>query len=86
MRNLSKCHEDEEYEELKEDTSNINDNNESKLSKDKTKEALIRSLLEKYLSLKVTQAVIFSINTYKQYMISVGNENKILKQRLMEFL
>ena len=37
VRNLAKEHENEEDEEFKEDTSEINDTNESKLSKDKTK-------------------------------------------------
>ena len=50
-----------------------------KISKDKIEETLISSLLAKTFSLKVTLAVIFSINTYKQYMIAVGNENKKLK-------
>ena len=73
MRNLAKEHENEEYEEFKEDTSEINDTNESKLSKDKIEEALIISLLAKKILLKVIQAVSFSINTYEQYMIAVGN-------------
>ena len=73
MINLSKEHENEQDEESKEDISEINDNNESKLGKDKTKEALIISLLAKIFSLKVTQAVILSINTYEQDMIAVGN-------------
>ena len=50
--------------------------NESKLSKYKTKESLIISMLAKILSVKVIQAVIFSINTYGQDTIVVGNENK----------
>ena len=36
MRNLVKEHENEEDGEFKEDNSEINDTNESKLSKDKT--------------------------------------------------
>ena len=36
VRNLAKEHEYEEDEEFKEDNSEINDTNESKLSKDKT--------------------------------------------------
>ena len=36
-------------------------------------------MLAKTISLKVTQVVIFSINTYEQYMIAVGNKNKNLK-------
>ena len=47
-----------------------------KISKDKTKEALITSLLAKTISLKVTQVVIFSTNTCKQDMISFGNDDK----------
>ena len=85
MRNLTKEHENEEDEEFKEDTSEINDTNKSKTSKDKTKKALIISLLAKTFSLKVIQAVIFSINTYKQDMITVGENNKkIKKPRHME--
>ena len=64
--NLAKEHENEENEEFKEDTSDINDTNESKLSKDKTEEYSIISLAAKNISLKVTQAVIFTINTYKR--------------------
>ena len=60
----------------KKDISEINDTNESKHSKGKTEEALINSLLAKHFSLKVTQAVIFSINTYKQDIIAVGKEKK----------
>ena len=76
MRNLAKERENEEDEEFKYDTPEINDTNESKISKVKTEEALIISLLAKTFSLKVTQAVIFSINTYEQDIIAVGNENK----------
>ena len=47
MRNLAKEHENEEDEEFKGNTDEINDTNKSKLSKDKTKEALISSLLAK---------------------------------------
>ena len=71
MRNLVKEHENEEDGEFKEDNSEINDTNESKLSKNKTKKALISSLLAKNFSLKVIQAVILSINTYEQDMIEV---------------
>ena len=81
VRNLAKEHENEEDKEFKEDTSEINDTNESKLSKDKTKEAIIISLLAKYFLLKVIQAVIFSINTYEQDIIAVGNENKKIKNK-----
>ena len=79
MRNQTKEQVSEEDKTFKEDSSEINDTNKSKLSKDKTKEALISSLLAKSFYLKVTQAVIFSINTYKEDMIAVGNENKINK-------
>ena len=81
MINLSKEHENEEDEEFKEDTSDINDTNESNLSKDKTKEDIISSLLGKKKSLKVVQAVIFPINTYKLYMIAVGKYNKTIKNK-----
>ena len=47
-----KEHENEEDEEFKEDISQINDTNESKLIKDKTEEALISSLLAKNVLLK----------------------------------
>ena len=43
---------------------------------DKIEEAFVIRLLSKTLSLKIIQAVIFSINTYEQDMISVGNEGK----------
>ena len=36
-------------------------------------------MLDKKISLKVIQAVTFSINTYEQDMIAVGNENKKTK-------
>ena len=65
VRNLSKEHENEEDEEFKEDTNEINDTNESKSIKYETKEALISSLLAKHISVKLTQAVIFSIDTHK---------------------
>ena len=61
---------------IQKDTSEINDTNESKTSKDRKEESVISSLLVKKLSLKVIQAVIFSIDTYKQDMIAVGNENQ----------
>ena len=53
--------------------------NGSKISTDKTEEALIIRLLAKIFSLKFIQEVIFSINTYEQDMIAVDNENKRLK-------
>ena len=65
MRNLAKEHENEEDEEFKEDTSEINDTNKSKLIKDKTKEGLISSLLDKNVSLKVIQSVILLTATKK---------------------
>ena len=45
MRNLAKEHENEEDEEFKEDTSEINDTNEPKTSKSKTEEAVISDKL-----------------------------------------
>ena len=81
MISLAKEHENEEDEEFKEDNSGINDNNKSTLSQDKTKEAFISSLSAKNFMLKVTQAVIFSINTYRQDMIAVGNKNNKLKTK-----
>ena len=52
-----------------------------KLSEDKTKEAIIISLLAKKFLLKVIQAVIFSINIYKQDTISAWNERKKLETK-----
>ena len=51
----------------------INGINESKISKDKKEEALINLMLAINLLIKVIQAEIFSMNTYEQYMIAVGN-------------
>ena len=65
VRNLAKEHENEEDEEFEKNTSEINDTNEWKMSKDKTEEVRIWSLLDKTISLKVTPAVILSINTYE---------------------
>ena len=48
------------------------------MSLGKTEEYVIRSMLARNLSLKVIQAFIFSIDTYEQDIISVGNENKKL--------
>ena len=73
---MDKEHEHKEYEYFKEGNSDMNNTNESKVSKGKTKEALIISLLSKEISLKVTKGVILSINTYKQDMIEVGNKGK----------
>ena len=58
----------------------ISDTNESEISKGKTEEALISSLLEKTFYLKVTQTFVVSINTYKQGMIAVGNEKKKIRK------
>ena len=76
VRNLAKEHVYEENEEFKEDTSEINNTNESKIIKGKTEESLISSLLAKTFSLKLTQEFIFFVNTYEQDMIAVGKENK----------
>ena len=59
----------------------INNTNEEKLSKYKTEESLIIRMLDKTLSLKVIQSVIFSINTYEHNMIAVGNKNKNIKNK-----
>ena len=79
MRNLAEEYVNEEDEEFKDDTSEINDTNKSKISKGKTEEYVIRSLLAKTILLKLTQAVIFFIFIYKQDMIAVGEENKKIK-------
>ena len=81
MRNIAKQHENEEDEYFKKDTSEINDTNESKISKDKTEEAFISSILAKYFSLKVTQVVFFSINTYEKDMIELGTRTKKIKNK-----
>ena len=72
-RNLGEEYENEEDEEHSENTPEINDSIKSKISKDKTEEALIINLLAKHFSLKGTQEVIFSINTYEQDTIAVVN-------------
>ena len=54
----------------------INDTSESNISKGKTEEDLISSLLAKTFSLKVIQEVAVSNNIYEQDMISVGNKNR----------
>ena len=77
VRNLAEENENEDNKELKQDTSEINDTNESKISKGKTEEYVVSSLLAKTFSLKLIQAVIFSIDTYEQDIISVGNKKKI---------
>ena len=66
VRNLAKENENEEVEEFKEDIFEINDINESKLSKDDTEEAIISSLLAKIFLPKVIKDVIFYINIYEQ--------------------
>ena len=57
-----------------------------KTSKYKTEEALIISLLAKIISPKVTQAVVFVVNAYKQNTVAVGNERKKRKKIQMELL
>ena len=47
MRNLAEEYVNEEDEEFKDDTSEINDTNKSKISKGKTEEYVISSLLAK---------------------------------------
>ena len=74
MRNLSEEHENEEDEEFSENNSEIKDSNKSKISKGITEEDVIISMLAKKISLKVIKAVILSIDTYKQVILSVGNE------------
>ena len=59
----------------------INNTNESKISKGKKEEALINRSLAINFTLKVIQVFMFSINTYKQYMIPVGNENGKIKNK-----
>ena len=73
--NLAKEHGNEEDEEFKEDTDEISDTDESKIGKG------ISSILAKQISFKVTQVVIFSINNYQQYMISVENKNQTDKNK-----
>ena len=80
VRNLDKEHKNEEDEEYSETTPEINDSIISKISKDITEEYFIISLLDKHFSLKLTKAVILSIDTYKQGMIEVGNENKQIRK------
>ena len=72
--NLSKAHENKEDEEFKENTSEKNYTNESKISKCKPEEDFISILLAKNVPLKVIQAFIFSIDTYEQSIISVVNK------------
>ena len=86
MRNLGEEYENGEDEEFSENTPEINDGIKSKISKIITEEDVIISLLAKNFSLKVIKAVILSIDTYKQDMLSVGNEKKKYSQRQMESL
>ena len=44
-------------------------------------EYIVNRLLAINFSLKVIQEVIFSINTYEQDIIVVGNKNKKMKRR-----
>ena len=53
----------------------INDTDESKIIKGRTEKYVISNLLDKTFSPKVTQAVIFSNDTYDKDMISVVNKN-----------
>ena len=55
VSNPAEEYENEEDDEFKEDTSEINDTNESKISKGKTEEDVIRSMFAKKISLKVTK-------------------------------
>ena len=73
VRNLSKEHENEVYEEYSENNPEINDSIKSKVSKGITEEYFRISLLAKKFSLKVIKTVILSIDTYEQDMIEVGN-------------
>ena len=74
-------HENEDDEEFKEDTSVINDTNESKISKDIKEEALLNRLLAVNSPLKVIHSVILYIHIYKQDIIEVENENKNIKNK-----
>ena len=57
------------------------DSIKSKSSEGIAEENVIISLLAKKLSLKVTKAVILSIDTYKRDMIAVGNYNRKIKTK-----
>ena len=63
-----------------------NDSIRSKISKGITEEDVIISLFAKYFLLQVTKAVILSIETYKQDILSVGYENKSYSHRQIELL
>ena len=75
-RNLAEEHEHEEDEEFSENNSEIKDSNKSKISKGITEEDVIISLLSKIFSIKVIQAVILSIDTYEQDILSFSKRNK----------
>ena len=53
----------------------------SKISKSITEEHFIISLLDKHFLPKVIQSVILSIDTYKQDILVVGNENKKIQSK-----
>ena len=58
--------------------------NESKIIKDTKEETLIKRLLAIDFSLTFIQAVILSMNTYKQEIIEVENENEKLETKIDE--
>ena len=55
---------------------NSKNTNESKISKGKTEEALISSLIDKTFSLKVIQAVIFPLTTTNKTSENLGTRTK----------
>ena len=59
----------------------FNFTNESKISKDLKKEALITRLFAINFAVRVIQAVIISINAYEQKLIEIGKENENFKNR-----
>ena len=83
--NLGKEHRNEEDEEYSETTPEVNHSIKSKISEGITEKDVIISLLAKKFSLRVLKSVILSIDTYKQDLIEVGNDNqKQSEQRQME--
>ena len=84
-RNLAKEHENEEDEEFSENNSEINDSIKSKISKGKTEEDVIISILENFLAQSNPRSY-FSIDTYEKDILSVGNKNKKTSKRKMETL
>ena len=84
--NLGKEHENEEDDEVIGNTPEIKDSIKSKINKVITEEDVIISLLAKHFLLKVIEAVILSIDTYEQDILSVGKKNKKYSQRQMESL